>query len=82
MSKTLTEFVDTLQNMFEVIQDVQLEQDGPETDVNEFDIDDLEMDKIKRVSNFEDIGLLTRNKGLVLKLENGDEYHLTIVKAN
>jgi hypothetical protein len=37
-------------------------------------------DNISEVRSFNDEGMLTNNKGLVVKLENGSEFQLTIVK--
>ena len=34
-----------------------------------------------RVSTFEDVGMLTRNRGLVVRLQNGAEFQLTIVQS-
>lgn len=33
------------------------------------------------ITSFEETGLLTNNEGLVLRLENGEEFQLTIVKS-
>lgn len=33
------------------------------------------------VRTYEEAGLLTRNEGLVIKTEDGDEYQITIVKS-
>ena len=38
-------------------------------------------DNISEVRSFNDEGMLTNNKGLVVKLENGSEFQLTIVKS-
>ena len=34
-----------------------------------------------RIDSFEDCGILTQNKGLVIRLKTGDEFQLTIVKS-
>ena len=34
-----------------------------------------------KVETFEEAGFLTRDKGLVIKTEDGDEYQMTIVKS-
>lgn len=34
-----------------------------------------------RVSTFQDAGILTRDRGLVLELKDGTEYQITIVKS-
>lgn len=33
------------------------------------------------VETYEEAGLLTRDEGLVIKTEDGDEYQITIVKS-
>ena len=40
-----------------------------------------ENEEVKRILTFEEAGLLTRNKGLVVRFENGDEFQLTIVQS-
>lgn len=40
-----------------------------------------EDENIKSISTFGEAGLLTRNKGLVVRFENGDEFQLTIVQS-
>ena len=37
---------------------------------------------VKHISTFEEQGLLTNNKGLVVELADGSEYELTIVPSN
>jgi hypothetical protein len=36
---------------------------------------------VQSVSTFDDAGLLTRNKGLVIRLEDGSEFQVTIVQS-
>lgn len=38
-------------------------------------------DNISHVSSFADEGMLTNNKGVVVKLKDGSEFQLTIVKS-
>jgi hypothetical protein len=33
------------------------------------------------ITTFEDFGMLTKNKGLVIKMEDGSEFQITIVKS-
>lgn len=40
-----------------------------------------EMDGIHLVSTFESAGVLTRNKGLVVLMNDGSEYQITIVRS-
>jgi hypothetical protein len=62
-----------------IMQDVLLEIIGDgETDyLNE----DGECIEIADVRTFEFAGLMTRDKGLVVKLKDGTEFQLTIVKS-
>jgi hypothetical protein len=62
-----------------IMQDVLLEiiSEGETDYLNEND----EEIKIKNVCTFELAGLLTRDKGLVVKLEDGSEFQITIVKS-
>jgi hypothetical protein len=39
-------------------------------------------DPIKNVRSFDDVGMATRNKGLVITLEDGSKFDLTISKSN
>jgi hypothetical protein len=32
------------------------------------------------ISTYYEVGMLTRNKGLIIKLENGEEFEITIVR--
>ena len=36
---------------------------------------------IRIVNTYEDKGILTMNKGLVVRLEDGSEFHMTIYKS-
>ena len=42
---------------------------------------DVEGVHVARVYSFEDVGVLTRNRGIVVKMDDGSEYQLTIVKS-
>jgi hypothetical protein len=37
--------------------------------------------QIRRVRTYEEVGMLTSNDGLVVELENGDEFQITIVAS-
>ena len=41
----------------------------------------FDSDGVSGVATFEDAGILTRNAGLVISMDNGDEYQLTIVRS-
>lgn len=45
------------------------------------DHDDWDGDPIKEVRSFTDLDIMTNNKGLVVKMKNGSEFQLTIVKS-
>ena len=47
-----------------------------------YNYEDWDGNKVKYISNFEQAGLLTKNAGLVVRLEDGSEYELTIVPRN
>jgi hypothetical protein len=34
-----------------------------------------------RVDTFDDAGILTMNKGLIVELENGEEFQITIIQS-
>jgi hypothetical protein len=38
-------------------------------------------EKIDRITTFNDCGMLTSNKGLVVKMNDGSKFQLTIVKS-
>ena len=63
----------------EIMQDVLLEiiSEG-ETDYLNRDGEQIE---IKVVRTFENAGLLTRDKGVVVSLKDGSEFQITIVKS-
>jgi hypothetical protein len=45
------------------------------------DDDDDEGEGIRRVTCFEDAGILTMNKGLVIECNDGSEFQLTIIQS-
>jgi len=71
--------VNVMKTTTEIMECVLLEIIGEaETDyLNE----DGECIEIKEVQTFDFAGLLTKNKGLVVKLKDGSEFQLTIVKS-
>jgi hypothetical protein len=79
----LTDFVESLRQTIEsagidggVTSSGNFPHDDDE-DEDETD-DEINMDG---VNTFEDEGLMTRNKGLVVHMSNGDEFQITIVKS-
>ncbi len=50
---------------------------------NQLEFQDLEEDGlgVKEIASFEDAGILTNNRGLVISLTDGSEFQLTIVRS-
>lgn len=48
-----------------------------EGDVNEI----LDPDGVRRVETFEEVGMLTRDAGLVVTMDDGAKYQVTIVRS-
>lgn len=46
-----------------------------------WNLSDEDETKVGRVSTYEEVGMLTRNKGLVVKFRNGDEFQVCIVQS-
>ena len=44
--------------------------------------DDWDGEPISQVRSFADMDILTGNKGLVVRLKDGTEFQLTVVKSN
>ena len=63
----------TAQEFSEVLQDL-LDDPGDE-------IEDIYGYNISRISTFESKGMCTTDTGLVIKLDDGSEFYLTIVKG-
>jgi hypothetical protein len=40
-----------------------------------------EADNVRRIETFEDAGVLTRNAGLVIRMRDGSEFQVTIVRS-
>ena len=38
-------------------------------------------ERVRRVQSFREAGLLTNDAGIVVKMANGDEYQITVVKS-
>lgn len=53
-----------------------------EQDIEELLIERLsEQDDAHSITTFEDAGVMTRNKGVVLRMEDGSEFQITIVRS-
>ena len=46
-----------------------------------YNFEDLDGNTIKGIESFEEAMLLTNNKGLVVQLYDGSEFHVTVVKS-
>jgi len=45
-------------------------------------LDDLDVeDEIRRVETFEEVGMLTNDAGLVITMQDGSEFQVTIVQS-
>lgn len=58
--------------------------DGDEDDLSMADIARdamLEIEEIESVRTFDDVGLMTRQSGLVIRCTDGSEFQLTIVQS-
>ena len=40
----------------------------------------LDVEQVREVRTFEDVGMLTRDRGLVVTMNDGTEFQITIVK--
>ena len=81
---TETELQDALHNALESIAEAREEIGGDDDDGTLADFvrdiaDDL--DGIEQVLSFDNVGLMTRDSGLVVRLANGDEFQITIVQS-
>ena len=47
----------------------------------EYDDENPLIRKIARATSFEDAGILTRNRGVVLRMYDGSEFQITIVQS-
>lgn len=51
-------------------------------EVLEFEDEEIGVEsQVKRVSTFESVGLLTNNHGIVVRMKDGSEFQITIVKS-
>ena len=41
----------------------------------------LNIEQVRRVQTFEDLGVLTNNRGVVVTMKDGSEFQLTIVQS-
>jgi hypothetical protein len=61
---------------------VLMDERGLETWIREaINLMNEEEPEIARIDSFEDAGILTNNRGLVLKTYNGDVFQMTIVQS-
>jgi len=57
----------------DALRDVLAETDGASDDLNQM--------TIRRIDSFEDVGMLTRNAGLVVRMTDGSEFQVTVVQS-
>jgi len=71
------DFEDSLVGIFTAFQDLDLD------DLEEVEgaLCGAEIPAVSGVSTFQEAGVLTRNKGLVVRLQNGAEFQITIVQS-
>jgi hypothetical protein len=67
-------FQDILLDVFKSIEHREIDDDN----LREIVLDKL---PIVRTCTFHERGVLTRNKGLIVELANGDEFQITIVQS-
>ena len=46
-----------------------------------FGVEEDDVNYMREVTTYDEAGVLTRNKGLVVRLETGDEFQVTIVQS-
>ena len=49
--------------------------------MGELDAEDTALAEVASVRNYEDAGVLTYNKGLVLRMADGSEFQITIIQS-
>ncbi len=65
MTKQIEEMIKTLIEM------------GSEPD----EYDEIHAEGVERVTSFEEAGIMTSDKGMVIQMENGSEFQVTIVQS-
>jgi hypothetical protein len=68
-------------DVVEVLRDL-LDAAGSESKIDLSDIDGEDTLGGCRVATFEECGVLTNNEGLVLRLADGTEFQLTVVRSS
>ena len=71
-------FEEALKTLFEMLEFIE-DDDEMDADVEEARAT-LE-DRVKSVRTYEEVGLLTRDNGIVVRMKNGAEFQITIKQA-
>ena len=53
-----------------------------QVDDNQWDVEDEETPSCNMIRTFDQVGMLTRNKGLVVSMADGSSFQVTVVKAS
>jgi len=78
----LSDFVESLRQTIESAGiDCGIFESRPTRYDSDNEDDDIDTPEFDGVNTFADEGLMTRNKGLVVHLSNGDEFQITVVKS-
>ena len=83
----MTKFLEMLMNSFgnhtSNLEDSPSESDDSNEELTEEILDALEISGVKiwNATTFEERGILTRDEGLVVTMEDGSEYQITVVKS-
>jgi len=72
---TARELQDLLRELLEELLFARDDADDPLADLAE------RMDGIRRICTYDDAGVLTTDKGLVIECDDGAEYQLTIIRS-
>ncbi|MBU6429569.1 MAG: hypothetical protein KGR26_11190 [Cyanobacteria bacterium REEB65] len=59
---------------------VDTERDMVEALIEALETNDVDLE-VERTSSFEEVGLLTKNAGVIVRLANGREFQLTVVQS-
>jgi len=66
---------DQLRDLLEAVMFARDDADDPARDLAEH------VEGIRQIATFDDVGTLTRDKGLVIEARDGSEFQLTIVQS-
>ena len=66
---------DRLRDLLETVLFARDDRDDPAGELTEY------VEGIRRINTYEEVGMLTRDKGLVIETDDGAEYQLTIIES-